>query len=128
MMPMSDDQGKVTDREWAQRILCSDESCIGTIGADGRCSECGKRYEGELPSGLAEGEQAGEADTNAEATEATDMDAAEEEDLNPVDDEWANRRLCSDGNCIGVIGRDGRCKECGKKADASDPSIDNGDN
>ncbi len=28
--------------------------------------------------------------------------------------EWADRRLCSDGNCIGVIGPDGRCKECGK--------------
>lgn len=29
-------------------------------------------------------------------------------------DEWENRILCSDGNCIGVIGPDGRCKECGK--------------
>lgn len=28
--------------------------------------------------------------------------------------EWADRRLCSDGNCIGVIGPDGRCNECGK--------------
>lgn len=25
------------------RILCSDESCIGIIGADGVCTECGKR-------------------------------------------------------------------------------------
>jgi hypothetical protein len=33
----------------------------------------------------------------------------------PVHDaEWDNRRLCSDENCIGVIGPDGRCKECGK--------------
>jgi len=29
-------------------------------------------------------------------------------------DTWADRRLCSDGNCIGVIGPGGRCKECGK--------------
>jgi hypothetical protein len=28
--------------------------------------------------------------------------------------EWDRRRLCSDENCIGVIGPDGRCKECGK--------------
>ena len=28
--------------------------------------------------------------------------------------DWENRKLCSDGNCIGVIGSDGRCKECGK--------------
>lgn len=30
------------------------------------------------------------------------------------EDQFANRVLCSDGNCIGVIGPDGRCKECGK--------------
>jgi len=28
--------------------------------------------------------------------------------------DWENRRLCSDENCIGVIGADGRCRECGK--------------
>ncbi|MDR3204045.1 MAG: hypothetical protein LBV23_04810 [Deltaproteobacteria bacterium] len=26
-----------------KRQLCSDESCIGIIGADGLCVECGKR-------------------------------------------------------------------------------------
>ncbi len=30
------------------------------------------------------------------------------------DDEWDRRILCSDGNCIGVIGSDGNCKVCGK--------------
>ena len=28
--------------------------------------------------------------------------------------DFDNRKLCSDGTCIGVIGADGRCKECGK--------------
>jgi hypothetical protein len=28
--------------------------------------------------------------------------------------DFDSRQLCSDGNCIGVIGADGRCKECGK--------------
>ena len=37
-----------------------------------------------------------------------------------IDIEWENRTLCSDGNCIGVIGPDGRCKECGK------PFVDDG--
>lgn len=34
-------------------------------------------------------------------------------------DSFENRILCSDGNCIGIIGPDGKCKECGKpyKAD-----------
>ena len=31
-----------------------------------------------------------------------------------ADIEWENRILCSDGNCIGIIGPDGRCKECNK--------------
>ncbi len=31
-----------------------------------------------------------------------------------TDLDWENRILCSDGNCIGVIGPDGKCKECGK--------------
>jgi hypothetical protein len=29
-------------------------------------------------------------------------------------DNWNERTLCSDGNCIGVIGSNGYCKECGK--------------
>lgn len=35
------------------------------------------------------------------------------EAADPASD-WDNRRLCSDGSCIGVIGPDGRCKECGR--------------
>ena len=33
------------DIEWQKRTLCVDESCIGVIGPDGRCKECGKPYE-----------------------------------------------------------------------------------
>jgi hypothetical protein len=32
----------------------------------------------------------------------------ERETAAPTDLEWGNRVLCSDGNCIGVIGPDGR--------------------
>ena len=35
------------DIEWGNRRLCIDESCIGVIGPDGRCKECGKPYESE---------------------------------------------------------------------------------
>lgn len=41
-----------------------------------------------------------------------ESDALGEETASAAD--WDNRRLCSDGSCIGVIGPDGRCKECGK--------------
>jgi hypothetical protein len=98
----------ITEEEWKARRLCGDESCIGVIGKDGRCKECGRP-----------------ADQAAEAAEAVQPAAAEpvEGQTRPCsqavfraapEDEWANRRLCSDGNCIGVIGTDGRCLECGK--------------
>lgn len=31
----------------SSRLLCSDGTCIGVIGADGRCKECGVPYTGE---------------------------------------------------------------------------------
>lgn len=50
---------------------------------------------------------------------AVDDEPQQDEELPKTDDEegpidFANRTLCSDGACIGVIGLDGRCKECGK--------------
>ena len=42
------------NEDWEKRILCSDESCIGTIGPNGKCRECGKPYEGELPQDTAQ--------------------------------------------------------------------------
>ena len=102
------------DIKWGNRVLCSDESCIGIIGSDGRCKECGKIYEGhedafdnENPQDIPEPEP--EPDTKNDSREA------EEEPIKTdIDSEWENRVLCSDASCIGVIGPDGRCKECGK--------------
>ena len=31
------------DEDWENRVLCSDPSCIGVIGEDGRCGECGMK-------------------------------------------------------------------------------------
>ena len=39
--------------------------------------------------------------------------AAQGDDEDTID--FDSRKLCSDGTCIGVIGADGRCKECGKQ-------------
>jgi hypothetical protein len=108
-----------SDSEWDQRILCSDGNCIGIIGADGRCKACGMPYDGDLPLP--------EADTDApEDAEAVAPDDAQmTEIVDPIDDDrkvatatpddsWENRTLCIDETCIGVVGPDGRCKECGK--------------
>ena len=41
------DLNTLTDSDWENRTLCSDESCIGVIGPDGRCKECGKPFGGD---------------------------------------------------------------------------------
>lgn len=41
-----EEENDADDVDWQNRILCSDESCIGVIGPDGRCKECGKPYAG----------------------------------------------------------------------------------
>lgn len=107
--------------DWDKRILCSDGNCIGIIGPDGKCKECGKPYEGELPEGFMQDSAATPPTTPADAeksgsheTEAEISQSAAETSPTPDDSDWDQRILCSDGNCIGVIGPDGRCKECGK--------------
>ena len=81
------------------RVLCPDGTCIGVIGADGRCKECGARG----------GSNAAERAAVTGAAVATIAD-----DDPPLDLE--SRVLCPDGACIGVIGADGRCKACGEAA------------
>lgn len=119
-MHNGDDERNI-DLDWENRVLCSDESCIGTIGSDGCCRECGRRYEGELPSGFNHRQTDEDARLSSSADdEAKDVDGnfAEAEtqgdEQGDADDEWARRTLCRDESCIGVIGEDGCCKECGK--------------
>ncbi len=38
------------------------------------------------------------------------------------DNGWDQRILCSDGNCIGIVGADGRCKVCGLHDDGELPN------
>lgn len=111
------------DREWENRILCSDGNCIGIIGPDGRCKECKKPYKGRLPEAFMQDVSEPE---DAKAVENKDKEPLEDQasqadptdEVNYQDDsDWGNRILCSDGNCIGVIGPGGRCKECGKPYD-----------
>jgi hypothetical protein len=93
------------NEDWEKRILCSDESCIGTIGPNGKCRECGKSYEGELTAehGISNGQSVTAEEQNL--VSSTDADSNED---------WDKRILCSDESCIGTIGPDGKCKECGK--------------
>ena len=84
------------DFEPARRELCSDDSCIGLVGPDGRCKVCGT----VSVSAVADPRHRGlRLDSGPE-------DAAD------LDDE---RELCPDGTCVGVIGDDGLCKVCGAR-------------
>jgi hypothetical protein len=94
------------DDDWENRVLCPDESCIGVIGPDGRCKECGKLHEGSQKG------ESSETQTNPELDD--DVDADESSRTDTADSDWENRTLCSDESCIGVIGPNARCKECGK--------------
>jgi hypothetical protein len=104
--------------EWENRQLCSDGNCIGVIGPDGRCKECGKPGEaGAPPADVAAAVLEEPAvDEHEDPEEPTGEDGFEEPEVSG-DDDWDNRQLCPDGNCIGVIGPDGRCKECGLSAE-----------
>lgn len=89
----------------SRRRLCPDGACVGVIGPDGKCSECGRAASGEP------------APDEAVATGTDDEAVAEAAPI--ANDDGAfdpNRRLCSDDTCVGVIGDDGRCKVCGKPA------------
>ncbi|MBI9082867.1 MAG: hypothetical protein JEZ11_04670 [Desulfobacterales bacterium] len=128
--------------DWENRRLCIDGNCIGVIGPDGRCKECGKPSGDDLapPSPPASppvtDNEPVEADPESPPPPQETMDGKPEpveiedipesgvdvEDIpeNDVDVEWKNRRLCANGNCIGVIGPDGLCKECGEPAGEGD--------
>jgi hypothetical protein len=97
------------DETWEKRILCIDESCIGTIGLDGHCRECGKLYDAsKIPVSRA-------TVTHTDKTQPRD-DLQKSTESTVMDDEWEKRVLCSDESCIGTIGPDGHCRECGKVA------------
>ncbi|WP_372683434.1 hypothetical protein [Desulfosarcina sp.] len=108
-----------SDSEWEKRVLCSDGNCIGIVGADGRCKMCGRPYDGGAPSPAvdthaddqgADGEPV-DQEMSVEDAPADDYPAG---DPDGSEDAWESRTLCADESCIGVIGPDGRCKECGK--------------
>jgi len=97
-----DDKKIDCDPEWEDRILCPDGNCIGIIGSDGRCRECGIQFSSpESPP-----------QTNIKIADIPSCNNEPDKESDPV---WENRKLCPDGNCIGIIGPDGRCKECGKE-------------
>jgi len=102
----------------SHRRLCPDGGCIGVIGDDGKCRVCGRVASG--------GGGAKSAAPGAAIVDDEDgyEDEDEDEDEDGATEEKAaaggfdpGRKLCPDDSCIGVIGPEGVCTVCGKKAD-----------
>ena len=90
--------------DFASRQLCDDGACTGVVGGDGACRKCGRIA---APPGA------------PDATPPTLVEDAETVSPSLSDDEGGfeeERRLCPDGECIGLIGDDGLCRECGRAA------------
>ncbi len=94
------------------RVLCSDEACIGLVGTDGKCKECGLRYDGADPL---PGTPSDDLSKPAAESESSEDDSTPEScpDTGCDPDE---RVCCIDESCIGIIGAGGKCGTCGKPA------------
>lgn len=88
--------------EFAHRQLCPDGGCVGVLDADGRCRECGRIS------------AATTTDPRLQGLEEPEADRAGSSETDSDDSDFDARELCADGACVGLIGADGRCKECGK--------------
>ncbi len=101
-----------------KRRLCPDGSCVGVLGPDGRCSVC-RRSAGETGDSSAEASREARAEARADRVEDGDAGDARSavagEGVTSGFD--PNRRLCDDGSCVGVVGADGVCGTCGRRAE-----------
>jgi hypothetical protein len=101
------------------RQLCPDGGCYGVIGDDGTCTVCGRKGD---PNAAARVSSASSANDDSSGSDSDGSDTNDEysgdapEANEPADASLADRQLCPDGGCIGVIGDDGLCKECGRAA------------
>jgi hypothetical protein len=83
------------------RRLCGDGACVGVLGDDGRCRVCGRTED-----------EAARGETVVAAADSRDDEAAG----SPGGFD-TSRRLCDDGSCVGVVGDDGVCRVCGRRAE-----------
>jgi hypothetical protein len=118
----------------ARRRLCPDGACVGLVGDDGRCRVCGRSVSGGRTANGSLSELAahgdGGAGLNGTAAAAADKPVTENTAERASADFRANlsdgdadgagfradRRLCEDGDCIGVLDAAGVCPICGRSA------------
>ena len=113
-----DEKFEKNDIDWENRVLCTDGNCIGVIGADGKCKECGLSADENSAVEAEDTSEISDASVDENDVEDGSVPSACDEEKAEMDDDWDNRVLCSDDSCIGTIGPDGTCNECGKPSDA----------
>ena len=91
-------EAPVEDEFDEERQLCDDGNCLGVV-VEGKCNVCG------LQPGM-------NAPAPGSAAAKMVAEGGHTDDL--FDDE--ERQLCPDGACTGLVGADGKCKECGRSA------------
>lgn len=103
--PPDEDEGDEDDDD-------GDVAAAGA-GVDGRDDE----GEGDGDEGDGEDEDEEDGDGDGDDDGDGDGDLAERAPVQAAPREWGSRQLCPDGTCIGVIGPNGRCKVCGRRAE-----------
>jgi hypothetical protein len=78
-------------------ILCGLTGCFGIVGENGLCRKCGRESARKPAKSLFK-----------KKANITDNQPDFQHKM-PI------RTLCNDGNCIGIIGENGCCNECGKE-------------
>jgi hypothetical protein len=109
---MSTEKSDTPTLDPSQRRLCPDGACVGVIGDDGKCKECGTvdpGWTGQTSTPVAAPSPSPETDAEPDSAPESDPPAAVPEGgFDP------NRRLCSDGDCVGILDAKNRCKVCGR--------------
>lgn len=102
--------------DWDNRALCPDDSCIGVLDAQGLCSTCGKQ--GDMPAERRVSSPYSDDDATDEDADVTAGAAASSssQDGDAASGEFADRELCPDESCIGLLDDAGACKVCGKRS------------
>jgi hypothetical protein len=99
-----------------QRRLCPDGNCVGLLDDDGRCRTCGVLAPaGAATTGFTQELVAWQ--TGPDGPDSGHHTGEHDEDVAGGFD--PTRRLCADGDCVGVLDADGKCKVCGRGATES---------
>ena len=97
----------------SNRRLCPDGSCVGIIGSNGKCTVCGLGAH-DAPEDAVE--EAVDRSNDDEPDDSPGRSSDPEDEAGATFD--PHRRLCSDGDCIGIISADNRCSVCGKQVES----------